>query len=203
MDGTGFAHKTNPFDQARAPKGRTWRKLSEGLTLGCTSKGRKEGTGGKVLKLMVAISYGKGVIICEPYEKLCGAFFSNFIDRNFNTMFEIADKGINRYWVQDGDPSQNSALAKSAMSRAQANLLKLPARSADLHPIENLFHIVSNKLKKQALTQKITKESYEQFKQRVVNTMYLMPKETINNLIGSMNARLNDVIKNKGRRTKY
>lgn len=118
-------------------------------------------------------------------------------------MFEIADKGINRYWVQDGDPSQNSALAKSAMSRAQANLLKLPARSADLHPIENLFHIVSNKLKKQALTQKITKESYEQFKQRVVNTMYLMPKETINNLIGSMNARLNDVIKNKGGRTKY
>lgn len=203
LDGTGFAHKTNPFDQARAPKGRTWRKLSEGLTLGCTSKGRKEGTGGKVLKLMVAISYGKGVIICEPYEKLCGAFFSNFIDRNFNTMFEIADKGINRYWVQDGDPSQNSALAKSAMSRAQANLLKLPARSADLHPIENLFHIVSNKLKKQALTQKITKESYEQFKQRVVNTMYLMPKETINNLIGSMNARLNDVIKNKGGRTKY
>ena len=86
LDGTGFAHKSNPCEQARATKGRTWRKISEGLALGCTSKGRKEGTGGKVLKLMMAISYGKGVIICEPYEKMTGAYFSNFIDRNFNTM---------------------------------------------------------------------------------------------------------------------
>ena len=85
--------------------------------MGCTSKGRKEGTGGKVLKLVVAISYGKGVIICEPYEKMTGAYFSNFIDRNFNTMFQTADKGNSRIWVQDGDPSQNSALAKSAMLR--------------------------------------------------------------------------------------
>ena len=99
LDGTGFAHKSNPCEQA----------------LGCTSKGRKEGTGSKVLKLMVAISYGKGVIVCEPYEKMTGAYFSNFIDRNFNTMFHTVDKGNSRIWVQDGDPSQNSALAKSAM----------------------------------------------------------------------------------------
>ena len=112
LDGTGFAHKSNPCEQAC-----TWRKISEGLALGCTSKGRKEGTGGKVLKLVVAISYGKGVIICEPYEKMTAAYFSNFIDRNLNTMFQRAEKGNSRIWVQDGDPSQNSALAKSAMSR--------------------------------------------------------------------------------------
>ena len=171
--------------------------------MGCTSKGRKEGTGGKVLKLMVAISYGKGVIICEPYEKMTGAYFSNFIDRNFNTMFQTADKGNSRIWVQDGDPSQNSALTKSAMSRADSTLLKLPPRSPDLHPIENLFHIASNKLKEQVVSQNITKEFFEQFKQRAVNTMYSIPIETINNLIGSMNARLNDVIRTKGNRTRY
>ncbi len=77
LDGTGFAHKTNLLDQARAPKGRIWQKKSEGLTFGCTGKGRKEGTG-----------YGKGVIVCEPYEKMCGKYFSNFIDRNFDTMFK-------------------------------------------------------------------------------------------------------------------
>ena len=89
-----------------------------------------------MLRLVVAISYGKGVIICEPYEKMTGAYFSNFIDRNFNTMFQTADKGNSRIWVQDGDPSQNSAIAKSAMSRANSTLLKLPPRSPDLHPIE-------------------------------------------------------------------
>ena len=87
---------------------------------------------------MVAISYGKGVIVCEPYKKMTGAYFSNFIDRNFNTMFHTADKGNSRIWVQDGDPSQNSAPAKSVMSRADSTLLKLPPQSQDLHPIENL-----------------------------------------------------------------
>jgi hypothetical protein len=39
LDGTGFAYKRNPFDQALAPKARVWRKRSEGLTPGCTAKG--------------------------------------------------------------------------------------------------------------------------------------------------------------------
>ena len=56
LDGTGFAYKTNPLDQARAPRARIWRKRCEGLDLGCTAKGRKTGTGGKTVKLMVAIS---------------------------------------------------------------------------------------------------------------------------------------------------
>ena len=53
------------------------------------------------------------------------------------------------------------------------------------------------------VSQNITKESFEQFKQRAVNTMYSIRIETINNLIGSMNARLNDVIRTKGNRTRY
>ena len=96
LDGKAFAHKTNPFEQACAPKGRIWRKKSEGFHLGCTSKGCKEGTGGRVLRLMVAISYGKGVIACEPYERMCGAYFANFIDTNFPRMLEEAAKGGER-----------------------------------------------------------------------------------------------------------
>ena len=67
LDGTAFAFKTSPLDQAKAPKGRIWRKLGEGLTSGCTSKGRKEGTGGKLVKLMVAISYNEEVVLCQTY----------------------------------------------------------------------------------------------------------------------------------------
>ena len=68
LDGVLFVYKTNPMDQARAPKGRVWRKKSEGLTQGCLAKGRKVGTGGKVAKLMAAISHGKGVLVCDRYE---------------------------------------------------------------------------------------------------------------------------------------
>lgn len=203
LDGTAFAHKTNPFDQACAPKGRIWGKKSEGLTTGCTSKGRKEGTGGRVLKLMVAISYGKGVIMCEPYEKMSGSYFADFIDRNFNRMFQLADKGPRRVFVQDGDPCQNSAAAKRAMNRAQAELLKLPARSPDLAPIENLFHFANDLLRDQAKLYHITKETFKEFENRVISTITRIPVENINNLILSMNKRLHDVISSKGNRLKY
>ena len=85
LDGTGFTYKRNPLDQARAPKARVWRKKSEGLAPGCIAKGRKEGTGGKVLRLMVAISYNKGVICCEPYKKMNGRYFAALMCNSINT----------------------------------------------------------------------------------------------------------------------
>ena len=89
LDGVSFIYKTNPMDQARAPKGRVWRKKkSEGLNQGCLAKGSKVGTGGKVAKMMVAITHGGGVIICERYEKMDAKYFASFIDQHFNTMFE-------------------------------------------------------------------------------------------------------------------
>ena len=102
--GTGFTYKRNPLDQVRAPKARVWRKKSEGLAPGCIAKGHKEGTGGKVLQLMVAISYNTGVICCEPYEKMNGRYFAAFIDNHFDRLFAAADKGCTRTFLQDGDP---------------------------------------------------------------------------------------------------
>lgn len=126
LDGVSFVYKTNPMDQARAPKVRVWRKKSEGLTQGCLAKGVKAGTGGKVVKMMVAISHGKGVVICERYEKLDAQYFASFIDQNFNTMFLRSSKGLTRLWLQDGDPSQNSKTARDAMARCHCELLKIP-----------------------------------------------------------------------------
>ena len=55
--------KTNPLDQARAPKAREWRKKNEGLEIGCTAKGKKEGSVNS--NFMVGISYNGGVVLCE------------------------------------------------------------------------------------------------------------------------------------------
>mgnify|MGYP002804063147 CR=1 FL=1 len=203
LDGTAFAYKRNPLDQALAPKARVWRKRSEGLASGCTAKGRKTGTGGRMVKLMVAISFGKGVVICKTYEKLDGRYFAGFIDENFESMFAVADKGALRLWVQDGDPSQNSAMARAAMVRANCQLLKIPARSPDLNPIENIFKLVSDALRKQAITSRITTETYEQFKARVISTIKSIPIEVINRTIASMANRVDEVIKRKGERLRY
>ena len=78
-------------------------------------------------------------------------YFTSFIDHHFDTMFERSGKGLNRLWLQDGDPSENSKSACDAMARCHAELLKIPPRSPDLNPIENIFHIVSRSCKKMQL----------------------------------------------------
>jgi len=203
LDGTSFVHKINPLDQARAPKTRVWRRKSEGLQSDCLSKGSKVGSGGKSVKLIVAISYGKGVIGCIPYEKMDGTFFSNFIDDNFSSFYKLAGKKNTKLFVQDGDPSQNSAKAKTAMGRVNAQLLAIPPRSPDLNPIENLFKLVRDRLRRDALEIKISHEKYHEFSYRVIQTFKSVPSAVIDKVIASMPKRIDDIITRKGHRLKY
>ena len=80
LDSKHFIHKTNPMDQAKAPKSLVWRMKNEGHIKGCTSKGNKAGHGGKVASLFVAISLGKRICYCKHYEKLSGIIFAEFIE---------------------------------------------------------------------------------------------------------------------------
>ena len=128
-----------------------------------------------MVKLMVAISYDKGVVICKAYDKLDGRYFAKFIDENVESMFAIADRSQMRLWLQVGDPSQSSAMARAAMDRANCELLQKPPRNPDLNTIENIFKLVSNALRKQAVRSQITKETYEIFKYRVISTIQSLP----------------------------
>ena len=80
LDGDIFCYKTNLADQAKALHSCIWHKKLEELMRGCTAKGSKIGTGGKVLKLIVAISHDEGAITCHKYEKLDGAYFAQFVN---------------------------------------------------------------------------------------------------------------------------
>lgn len=201
LDGVNFVYKTKPKDQTFAPRKRVWRKKGDGLKQGCLAKGRKEGVGRTVMKFMVAIAYRKGVIICEQYERLNGKYFADFIKRNFVTMYGDADKDHVDYFVQDGDPSQNSTAAKEALSSVKAKVFEIPPRSPDLNPIENVFHIASKDLKKSSAS--IEHESKEEFVARIKRTLYGIDTGIIDRTIESMDKRLELIIKNKGERTKY
>lgn len=203
LDGVSFYYKTNPADQARAPRGRIWRRKCEGLKRGCTAKGSKEGSGGKVVKVLVAVSYEKGVIECSQYEKLNGEFFASFVEKNFDGMFERAGKGISRLWIQDGDPSQNCAAVRKMLTLKDAELLPIPPRSPDINPIENFFHLVKLQLQRQAIELNITKETYEEFSARVIRTILDFPAQTINKIIDTMDQRMTLIIEGKGNRTKF
>ena len=75
------------------------------------------------LKYIPERSKDKGVICCEPYEHMTGGNFTTFVDQHFHRLFQLAGKGDSRLWMQDGDPSQNSALAKAAIARVNSKRL--------------------------------------------------------------------------------
>lgn len=203
LDGVSFTHKRNPADEARAPKGRIWRKTREGLDFGATAKGSKEGNGGKMTHFLVAISYDQGVIDCEQYENMNGEYFAQYVERKFPLLFQRVKKKHSKLWIQDGVPCQNCAAAKKKFIETGANLLPIPPRSPDLNPIENLFHIVRIKLQNDALTHNITKETYDSFSQRVSDTIQSISVDSINNIISTMNKRIGMIIDRKGQRIKY
>lgn len=202
LDGVSFWYKKNPYDQARTPKGRIWRTMDEALDISCTAKGSHVGSGGKVLHILVAISFNCGVVLCQEYEHMDGTFYSKFILEHFATILERSKKR-SRLFIQDGDPSQNSASARKALKKVRANLLSIPPRSPDLNPIENIFSIVKRNLSDQAVKEKITCESFEQFTKGVKNVILNSDTQVINNFIGSMPRRIDQIITNKGRRLKY
>ena len=91
---------------------------------------------------MVAISYGKGVLMCHPYVYFDGPTFAAFVREKFPEMFHKAGKKGRRIFVQDNDPVQNSGSVRRALNALKAKQLKIPPRSPDVNPIENFisFH---------------------------------------------------------------
>ena len=63
--------------------------------------------------------------------------------------------------------------------------------------------MVARKLEKQATERQITRESYSEFEERVINTFYSISTGTINKLISSMSSCILKFITVKGGRIKY
>jgi len=203
LDGVSFVHKYNPMNDASKPKSRVWRRRGEGLSV--TAKGSKELPGGRRVHLMVAVGYQKGVILREPYEKMDGKYFASFIKTRFNIMFARAGAKVDgkRLFVMDNDPSQTSRLAMTALTGVEAKLHRIPPRSPDLNPVENVFHLIKKRLEQEALELSITKETFDQFKQRVLRCCDSSDIQTIDRTIVSMPKRIDCIIKGRGLRTKY
>ena len=203
LDGVGFVHKTNPCDEAMAPKGMAWRAKSQGLDLGYTSKGKKEGVNGKVAKYIVCIAYKRGVIWVEKYDKMNGQYFKQFITKNFNKILRRSNVPEAKSFLQDGDPSQNAKVGQVVLEKMGIIQFAIPPRSPDLNPIENLFNNVRKQLGEDAIALNIRKETYQQFCTRVEQTLRNYDAGVIDKTIESMEKRIDLIIKGNGKRLKY
>ena len=120
-------------------------------------------------------------------------------------MLRKSGKRNSKLFLQDNCPIQNCAKARKALNAIGAKLFAIPPRSPDLNPIENLFNIpvVKRELKRQAIRKHITFETFKEFSERMKSTLYEMNTVLIDNIISSMDKRLQLIIQHKGKRTKY
>ena len=114
-------------------------------------------------------------------------------------LFAQNSKTQKKLWIQDDDPSQNCRSACLAWGKPT----KIPPRSPDLNPIENVFHLAAQALNRETIARGITKETYEEFSSRVIRTLYSIPTELVDKTIESVSHRIMKVLSNGGLRLKY
>ena len=134
---------------------------------------------------------------------MTGQFFVDFLREHFEKVFENSSNPQGKLFLQDGHLSQISLKAKNAIFDIGARMFSILPRSPDIDPIENFFNLVKKQLNRDALEQNITQESYRQFSDRVKETILNFPVAAIDNIIESMDKRMNIIIKNKGQRLRY
>ena len=153
---------------------------------------------------MAAIVYGKSAVMCIQYQgRIHGPKFANMIREDFPSAFEKNANAVKKPFLQDGGPSQNSAVAHRALNDIGAMIFAIPPRSLDLNPVENFSHLINIELKKDTISRHIQSESLEQFSARVRSIIMKFPSEKIDKIFDSMDKRIGLVMKANGSRIEY
>ena len=120
------------------------------------------------------------------------------------TLLPGGQAAFGRHWVfqQDGDPAHGHASDElnrwNSAHRPRVSLLEeWPGNSPDLNLIENVWSWVQASVDKKGCS------TFKEFKQEVRDQFAAVPQSMLTRLYTSMPKRLEEVIKNWGRRTKY
>lgn len=155
----------------------------EGLKF--TPKGCKDLAGGRRLKLIVAIAYGKGMVLKEAYEKWMGGFFHSLIGKILTSRLGQKEMGNDfSWWTMI---PVNGATSQRVLENIEAELHEIPARSPHINFIESIFHLLRMDLEGEAIFENVTSETFEQFRDLVFRSLERLPVDLIDRTIESMN----------------
>lgn len=123
--------------------------------------------------------------------------YINLLKQNVHTSAEKLGIRSNFMFYQDNDPKHTSWNAKNWLLYNCPKVLATPAQSPDMNPIEHLW----GELKKRLASRCVSSKS--QLKQAVLEEWEKIEPTYCKKLVESMPRRLQEVIKYKGRSTKY
>ena len=93
--------------------------------------------------------------------------------------------------------------ALNVIETIEAQFHKIPSKSADLTPIESVFHLLKRSLENEAISSEISHECFDDFKATVYRALDNLSIDVIDCTIESMWDRIDAVIRSSGNRTKY
>lgn len=110
----------------------------------------------------VGISHGAGVVICQQCTwTVTGERIADLLKKHFPDVFKICGVPVRgSMFLQDGNTRQNNKVARLAWQGLGCEMFAIPARSPDLNPIENVFHLVRKQLRLDTVQKKIRHENY-------------------------------------------
>jgi len=132
--------------------------------------------------------------------KMDAELYTSILEDELQQSVDYYDKSPkNMIFQQDGDPKHRSALATKWLERSGFEIMKWPAQSPDLSPIEHAWHYLKRKLDEY----EVPPSSQHELWQRCEVEWEKIPKEVCQNLILSMPKRVKAVLRAKGGHTKY
>lgn len=151
--------------------------------------------GGSVMVWGVFSAYGVGPLV-RINERMTGIMYRDILRHN---LLQYGREKMAPGWIfqHDNDPKHKSAVVTRWLQSNEVRVLKWPAQSPDLNPIENLWQEVKRRLK----TEK--PRNFNELYQKVTQHWQSIPQDRILALINSMPRRCSAVISAKGMATKY
>ncbi|GBM00365.1 hypothetical protein AVEN_179184-1 [Araneus ventricosus] len=98
---------------------------------------------------------------------------------------------------QDNDPKHNAHIGRLWALYHCPQLVRTPAQSPDLNPIENIWDHLNNRIRKFKISSK------NELREKLMSEWYKIEGNVYANLVKSMPKRLNEVIKCKEGPTHY
>ncbi|GBN77235.1 Transposable element Tcb1 transposase [Araneus ventricosus] len=176
-------------------KQKVWRRLNTELKLRNLRATVKHGVGSHFVWGCMS-SFGTGNLELID-SKVNNYGYLDILKRNIRQNAQKMEILANFKLYQDNHPKHTSHICRLWALYHCPMVIKTPAQSPDLNPIEHLWDNIQQCLHENNITSKNI------LKEKLIEAWRNIDPNTCKKLVNSMPSRLKEVIKNKGRPTKY